>query len=237
MAIVSTIIDSSSTPSEDSSLDLPQITEAVREVVKVEINKQSADVAATQFVNVSNWLGDNCKPGALGAHSFKDFSRVLEETVQETSDFNTMLTHMARNPDEAQYILPIYAMGISSQVKLLWIHFAISIEDGDERNLAKYGIVLEKLVASREGLAHALQSATDYVKSTVEKLDAFDMVPETARLQSAIWRKLCGLSGPEKIIAHLAELEKIIERVNSDMANLKDGRDGVFWWKADWKTA
>src|SRR5262245_30494892 len=92
--IVSMIVDAGSLPTTASSaLDLPTLKNAVRAVVRDELDRQDAELAATQFVAANAWLAD-LKDGLLGPHSYADFERDLENYLGANSDFMTTLMHM-----------------------------------------------------------------------------------------------------------------------------------------------
>ena len=233
LAIVAKIIELSTLPGLKPQLDLPSITAAVQEVVRTEINKQSADLAATQFVNVTNWLTDTANVGILGPYSLKIFKKSLAHYLMADSNFMNMLTHMARNPDEAQYILPIYALGISSYVQMLWLELAVSVVEGDTRSKAMYGVCRSRIAAQRDGLSLALQATRKYVDAKMTELNGRNMGPQSDALADAIWKNTWGISGPDMIASHLAELDTIVGQIDHDIATFDTSGYG-FLWKGGW---
>lgn len=231
--IVALIVDTSTLPSTSTPPpDLIEIVNAVRSVVRDELNKQSAELAASQFVNVTTWLS-GLKGTLLGPHSYDDFERDIEKYLAADSNFMNMLTHMARNPDESMNILPIYAVAVSTYVQMLWLHFAISIAGGDSRSKAMYQLYQGRVKTALDGLNAGLAAATKHVDDQLNSLHGKDMEPETGTLTKALWNNLCGVSGPDDIKAQLQELSVIVDKITADAGTVDAGGD-QFLWKNNW---
>ena len=114
--------------------DLGAITEAVKTVLKEELDAAEAVKAASLFLTITGWLekearlahgavwGHGATLRDLSDHDEDDFRNDLEEYCRDGGSFQVTLDQMVRTPSQAKYILPVFLTGVATSLQIRLLH-------------------------------------------------------------------------------------------------------------------
>lgn len=227
--------------------NLDEIQDAVRKVVKEEIDTNEAEKAATSFEQTSNWLYtlgslahsqlEGTSVGEvlteLSPHDQEDAINKIENITSGLDLFESNLAHMNNHPEIARSILPAYISGIASSLHIRRLHEWLRRKDGSritDETLTSY---LDHLKRCRNGLDVARNAFVEHCNSLITA-DGLDGVAEAEVLKKLYNKTRCGEESLDFVDKAIVLLDGIRQDIQSDIENLKLGRNPIHFWKEEW---
>ena len=236
LAVTSNIADALGRATTSSKLShdalVSAVKEAVKDVVRSENDRQTAENAASTFTNAANYLS-SLDGNDFGPHELKDLKANTEDFVAPGRDPMNHLRSMNEDVDKAKYITSAYLLGISAYLRYLWFHFLISVDDGDAITAKKLMTYRDAVKRCVDGL-RALRTATEsYVRTTMNSTGVV-VDPEAAQLRLALYMSEIGLPDLTSLDAAIADTETVWTLLNEDVELMSSGQPPQHVLKSTW---
>lgn len=208
---------------------------AIREVVRAENDRQTAENAASTFINGTNYL-NRLDPTSIGPHEMTDLRATVEDYCAPGRDAMNYLTSMNLNARKAMYIAPAYLQGVAAYLKFLWFHFLITLEDGDKLTPA----LLLSYKGNVDECKQGLTKLRDLVKSEVDQIikdTKLTVNPELTTLSEALYLSRIGMSDLTQLNSAITDLTAIENMLDLDRAHLAKGEPTQYFFKSNWALA
>jgi len=236
--LIVSIIDAATTGTTDRSIDIEEFKAAVRQVIREELDFQSAEQAATIFMAAANDIDDFEHVVKASPHLLSDFMERIEG--YEGGAFSNWMTHMHRHPEESKHIVAAYALGIVTYIKIIWYHFVKTVEaDGalivDDNGSALFRLMKAKVERCLGGLVKAIEAVDRQVQAKIDELHAWYMGNETELLRNGLTANICGLETltyPQSVVG---DIKNILSIMDDDMSTIGMGMKPKHFWKSTWK--
>lgn len=227
--------------------NLDEIQDAVRKVVKEEIDINEAEKAATSFEQTSNWfynLGNlahsQLKGSGVGEtltelspHDKQDAINKIENITSGLDPFESNLAHMNNHPEIARSILPAYISGIASSLHIRRLHEWLRRKDGSRITDETLTAYLDHLNNCSNGLDAARNAFVEHCNSLIAA-DGLDEIAEAAELKKLYNKTRCGEETLDFVDKAMGLLDGIRQDIQSDIDNLRLGRNPIHFWKEEW---
>ena len=221
------------TAGSSSQLQDPEkFKEAVREVVRSENNRQTAEDAASTFMNATTYLA-NLDPTDLGPHELEDLKQNTEDFCAPGREPLNHLTSMNLNVDKAKHVTSAYLLGISAYLRFLWFHFLIAVNDGDAITAHKLKGVRDSIQLCLDGVTNLRSEAVAHVEQTVSSTGV-RVQPEVSQLRQALYTAFLGLSDVAALDAAIGNLKDVVRALNDDMDLATRGQRTRYYFKTNW---
>lgn len=244
-------------PKEDPPPEPPtlgEISDAVRSIVREELDMQAAEEAVTSFLLVAHRLqemagyswdqvhGEGVGPGLpdLSPHDRADFMRRIESIEGDTDNtrLNWHLEHFRRNPQIAKFALSAYIAGIGAGLQARRLHLLARLLEPQDAPRLTAGDV-SRFIAYAESQRAALENAFEAFKEYRDGLMAEHSltysVPEGGEAASLINRMYTGSSGLRFAPDALDDLKNVIELLRQDQGALSADLPTRFLWRETWR--
>lgn len=233
-SIVSSIIDATGRGMSTSKpLDTLALVDSIREVVRSENDRQTAQSAAATFANGYNYLS-SLNPDALGPHEYEDLKRNTEDFCAPGRDPMNYLTAMNTDKSKAKMIMPAYLLGISAYLRFLWFHFVISIDDGDTPTEG----LIKNYILNMQRCLDGLKAASVDVEAFVSKVMTESMItisPEREQLKSALYMNQMGMAAPDALNSAIDDVRAVIALLAKDVELIRNNQPPQYFYKQQWR--
>ncbi|WP_066964152.1 hypothetical protein [Microbulbifer sp. Q7] len=227
--------------------NLEEIQDAVRKVVKEELDITEAEKVATSFEQTSNWfynLGNLAHSqlqgrGAgeplteLSQHDKQDAINKIENIISGLDPFEINLAHMNRYPEIARAILPAYISGIASSLHIRRLHEWLRRKDGSRITDDTLTAYLTHLNSCITGLDKARTSFVEHCSALIAA-DGLDGIAEAEVLKKLYNKTRCGEETLDFVDKAIGLLDGIRQDIQSDIDSLKRGENPIHFWKEEW---
>lgn len=233
---------------------LSEISDAVRSIVRDELDIQSAEEAVTSFMLASQrvqemavhtWDQLKGKGGwplrtELSAHDRADFNRRIEslEGDSDNTRLHWHLEHFKRYPEIAKFGLPAYVCGIMTSLHVKRLHLLnrlLEAEDPARLTVGDLGRFESAALDHSAALEAATGALLAYCEARVNEDGLALYVPEGAEILPDVLRKYTGM--PDVAFAREAEqkLGALVAQAHEDRCLLEEDRPTKHLWIDEWR--
>lgn len=205
---------------------------AIREVVRSENNRQTAESAASTFINGFTYL-NSIDANNLGPHEFQDLKSNVEDFCAPGRDPMNYLTSMNLDPQKAKYITPAYLQGVASHLKFLWLHFLISLNDGDQMTPNLVNRYIRDIGNCLDGLNNLRKTVVPPVNESISA-SRVTVNPEWTILSQALYMSQIGLPDLTSLDSAINDVTLILELLRKDWNLLNSGQPMQHYFKRNW---
>lgn len=229
--------------------NLEQIQDAVRSVVKEELQQSKSEDLAVAFQAPANWLinwarltneqltakGSEDPLETLSAHDEADFRRELEDFLSPQSPFQHSLNLVHQHPEYALYLLPAYMTGLMADLQIRRIHLMIRHMDGARITVADAEHFHERIIRSKDTFDKSLalfqeKRAQEVTEHQLSGTPEGEQVAEMFNIKYAGIKDVDGTLGKAIFDIKLKSLERDIY---DDREALKLGKKAKHLWPED----
>nr|WP_236778843.1 hypothetical protein [Agromyces seonyuensis] len=199
--------------------DPAKYMDAIREIVRAENDRQTAEEAASIFINADTYLR-SIRGASLQPHEYKDLVTAAEAFVAPSGLPMAYLTSMNLDPDKSKYIVSAYLLGVAAFARYQWYHFIESVNDGDQ-------ITTEKLNSCREQLAFSLHGLEKLKNATAAQIDpkiaksGVEVPALVAQLREALCMSTVGIPSLDVIHEVMVNLNDLCGLIDQDVASFR----------------
>jgi hypothetical protein len=226
--------------------ELVEISNAVRHVVADEIDKNNAELAATQFAKAFIWVITaansfriNLKPDGtvdLSKHDLKDFTTDLEH-FRLRGDFQTWLLHMKAHPEQSKYIIPALLMGVAAQLDIQYLH-AMLRQSEEPNRLVVTSIEIQhfrdEVTSCRAALQKARDAWVEHCDQEVAKHDLSNAPIESGWIKAFLTKAVTGKDNLVFLDETFENLDDISAKCLMDMQAMDAGGKPRYFLKPEW---
>ncbi|WP_419694847.1 hypothetical protein ACN2CC_32045 [Mesorhizobium muleiense] len=233
LGIVTNVLDVASKAHASSQQDQQAMLSAIREIVHSENDRQTAESAASTFINADTYL-NSLDPNDFGPHELKDLRDNTEDFCAPGRLPMNALTTMNMDADKAKYITSAYLMGISAYVRFLWFHFLFAIADGDDIKPGKLRAISANLQPCLDGVKKLRSNVQSSVQAIITSTTV-SVEPELSQLSKALHMSQIGLPDQSDLDSVINDLKTAIQLLAEDAALLDSGKPMQHYFKSNWR--
>jgi hypothetical protein len=222
--------------------DLVEISAAVRDIVAAELDKVSAENAATHFTQAMAWLVTTGlqyheKAAQMSPHDLKDFKRVLESYVAANQDFQINLAHMKAHPEQAMYIIPAFLLGIAAQLQLQWLHALLRFAEGTPIKSVDIERFKQEVDSCQTALQKAQVAWSKHCDNEVVKKALMNAPVHSQWIRKFLTKAVTGHEDLTFLQGPLKDLREVIDNCTADLQLMTRGLHATHFIKLDWQPA